>query len=115
VPVALFVVVRASQRQKAAAAAAAADPVGGTETFLPGVPLRVAGDAANTAVAFWCRWVMTDAERESFDAAMGGLDVLTADRRPDRRRSVWAFDATDWTPAEVLAALVLDTLDTDLT
>lgn len=108
-----FIVVKASIRQQAEAAAVAADPAGGAGTFVPGTPLRVAGDASNTVVAYWARWNMKPAQRSAFATNIGGpINVLAKGQAPNLTRDKWMFDATDgtgWTADEVLAALGYDT------
>ena len=109
----VFIVVRPALQAAAEAAAVAADPTGGAGTFVPGVPLRLAGDATNTVAAYWCRWNMKPAQRAAFAAAIGGpINVLALGQTPNLTRDRWMLDATDgaWTPDQVLAALGLTTL-----
>lgn len=109
-----YIVVRAALRQQAEGAAVAADPEG-AGTFVPGVPLRAAGDTANTVVAYWCRWNMKPSQRSAFASNMGGpLNLLSVGQAPNKQHDKWYFDAADgqWTPQGVLDALGFDTLAT---
>lgn len=109
----VFIVIRPALQVAAEAAAVAADPTGGAGTFVPGKPLRTAGDATNTVVAYWCRWNMMPSQRSAFAASIGGpINVLAAGQTPSMARDRWMMDANDgaWTPAQVLASLGMDTL-----
>lgn len=108
-----IIVVKAALQQQAEAAAIAADPEGGAGTFVPGVPLRLAGDATNTPVAYYCRWNMKPGQRSAFASSMGGpINVLSKGASVPLNRDRWLFDAADgqWTAEEALAALGYDTL-----
>lgn len=108
-----IIVVKASLRQGAEAAAIAADPEGGAGTFVPGVPLRIAGDATNTVVAYWCRWNMKPSQRAVFAQTIGGPNNIIAagGNVPafSGQRDRWFFNAAEgaWTSDQVLAALGL--------
>lgn len=114
-----IIVVRPELQQLAEDAAIAASPAGGAGTFIPGVPLRAAGDATNRIRAYWCRWEMLPAspgvraQRATFAKHLGGpVSILSATEAPDLARDRWMFDAApgQWTHPKVLAALGLDTL-----
>jgi hypothetical protein len=103
-----FIVVKAARRQDAENAAIAADPTGGAGTFIPGTPLRAAGDATNTVVAYWARWNMKPAQRSAFVSNIGGpFNVIDKGVQPNLSRDKWAFNAAEgqWTADEVLASL----------
>jgi hypothetical protein len=108
-----IIVVKPSLQQGAEAAAIAADPGGGAGTFVPGVPLRAAGDATNTVVAYWCRWNMKPSQRSTFAQTIGGPNNIIAKGGNvpafTSNRDRWFFDASaaGWTGGEVLAALGL--------
>ncbi len=104
------IVVLASLQQQAELAAITAEPKGGAGTFVPGVPLRAAGDAANTVVAYWCRWNMKVGQRAAFAEAMGGpMQITLPGQSVPRNRDRWMFDSTTgWEPHEVWAALNLE-------
>lgn len=108
------IVVRPELQQAAEAAAVAADPEGGAGTFVPGVPLRAAGDQSNAVAAYWCRWNMRSGQRSAFASSMGGpMNILSPGAKVDTTRDRWMFDSTGpggWTPEQVLAALGLDRL-----
>lgn len=109
----VFIVVKAALRAQAEAAAIQADPAGGAGTFNPGVPLRAAGDASNTTVAYWCRWNMKPQQRAAFASNIGGpLAVINKGSQPNLSRDKWMLNAADgqWTDVEVLAALGYDRL-----
>lgn len=111
-----FIVVRASLQQNAEDAAIAADPEGGAGTFVPGIPLRAAGDETNAPVAYWARWNMKPAQRSAFASNMGGpINVLTVGQTPNMAHDKWLLDAAagQWTPEAVLDALGFDTLAYD--
>lgn len=100
-----YIVVRASIQQQAEDAAVAADPEGGSGTFVPGIPLRAAGDDTNTPVAYWCRWNMKPSQRSAFASNMGGpINLLTVDKTPNMNHDKWLLDAAEgqWTPEAVL-------------
>ena len=103
------IVVLASLREQAESAAIAADPAGGAGTFVPGVPLRVAGNGSNTPVAYWCRWNMKPGQRSAFAAAMGGpMNVIKPGGAVQTNRDRWMFESSDpdgWTGDQVLAVL----------
>lgn len=104
------IVVMSNLREQAEAAAIAAEPEGGAGTFVPGVPLRRAGDAANEIVAYWCRWNMKPGQRSAFASSMGGpINILSPGASVPTNRDRWMFDSTaGWSPDEVLAALGFD-------
>lgn len=107
------IVVLAALQQKAEDAAISADPAGGAGTFVPGIPLRAAGDATNTVKAYWARWNMQTGQQSAFATALGGpVSVYAPGQTPHLNRDRWLFDsnAGGWQPHEVLAALSLDTL-----
>lgn len=114
-----LIVVKFAIRQQAENAAIVADPEGGAGTFIPGVPLRVAGDTSNTVAAVWARWNMKKAQRSTFAVEMGGPNNIIAagGNVPafSTSRDRWFFDAVEgaWTPDQVLGALGLATLATD--
>lgn len=112
-----YIVVRASKQQAAESAAIAADPEGGAGTFVPGTPLRAAGDATNTVVAYWARWNMKPSQRSAFASNMGGpINVLTVDKTPNKAHDQWMLDASEgqWTNEAVLAALDFDVPVSDI-
>jgi hypothetical protein len=104
-----IIVVKASLQQQAENAAIAADPEGGAGTFVPGVPLRLAGDESNTPVAYWCQWNMKPQQRSAFASNMGGpINVLAPGASVPLNRDRWLFEASGegaWTGEQVLAAL----------
>lgn len=109
----MLIVVLASLQQQAENAAIAADPTGGAGTFVPGVPLREAGDASNTVVAYWARWQMTPGQVSAFAQNMGGpMNVIDVGGTVQRNRDRWMFNAAEgqWTPEAALAALGFDRL-----
>lgn len=109
-----IIVVKPSVQQQAENAAVAADPEGGAGTFIPGSPLRAAGDQTNTVAAYWARWNMTKEQRSAFATRMGGPNNIIAAGGNvasfGSSRDRWFFDAVEgaWTPEGVLAALGLD-------
>lgn len=112
-----FIVVRTGKQQAAEAAAVAADPEGGAGTFDPGTPLRAAGDASNTIVAYWTRWMMKPDQRSLFASNMGGpMNFLSVGQNPNKQHDQWLFDAApgQWSSDAVLAALGFDTLFVDV-
>lgn len=109
-----LIVVRPELQQAAEDAAVAADAEGGAGTFVPGVPLREAGDAGNTVVAYWARWHMLPGQRSAFASAMGGpMNLISAGQNVNLNRDRWMFDAAiaQWTPQEVLDVLGFDRLE----
>lgn len=93
------------------------DTVGGEFTFT--VPLRAAGDATNTVVARWCSWwinvvdlasLKTKALAAGFGAAETSERLVGFVATPATLPRLCLFDDAAWTPAQVLAALGLDTL-----
>lgn len=111
-----IIVIKPELQAKAEAAAIAADPAGGAGTFVPGVPLRRAGDPTNTVAAYWCRWNMIPGQRSAFASSIGGpMNILSAGATVPTNRDRWMFDARDgqWAPDQVLAALGLDVPDAD--
>lgn len=108
------IVVKAALRAQAEAAAVAADPTGGAGTFIPGVPLRIIGDATNTVVAYWCRWNMKPAQRGAFAAALTGpVNILAPGVAVPGNRDQWLFDSngtSGWTGSQVLTTLGYATL-----
>lgn len=107
------IVVLAALRDQAEVAAIAAEPDGGAGTFVPGVPLRSAGDATNAVKAYWCRWNMKVGQRSAFAQSLGGpINILAPGASVPTNRDRWMFDSTTgWSPDEVLAALNLATID----
>lgn len=108
-----YIVVRESIRQQAENAAVTADSEGGAGTFVPGTPLRSAGDDTNMVVAYWCRWNMKPSQRSAFASNMGGpINLLTVDKTPNTGHDKWLLDAADgqWSNQQVLDALGFDTL-----
>lgn len=106
-----IIVVRPNLRQAAEDAAVAADPEGGAGTFIPGAPLRFAGDASNTVAAYWCQWNMKREQRSAFASSMGGpMNIIAAGGKVNAAHDSWMFDATDgaWTAEQVLQALGFD-------
>lgn len=110
----VILVVRANLQQQAEAAAIAADPEGGAGTFVPGTPLRAAGDMSNTVVAYWSNWAMLEGQRAIFAREMGGPNnVIAPGGNVNQGAARWMFDANEpngWTADQVLAALGFDTL-----
>jgi len=122
-----IVVARAAFAAKANLAAKTVDTLGGEFTFT--VPLRVAGDVTNTAVAYICNWAFTQAEITAMRQALrdqgakvSEVAVITAADKatytPNPADQCYVFDArweaASWTPAEVLTVLGLDTLASTL-
>ena len=109
-----LIVVKASLRAQAEQAARTADPEGGAGTFNPGTPLRAAGDATNTVVAYWARWNMKPSQRSTFASTIcGPNNILAPGANVPLNRDRWFFDARDvdgWTGPQVLAALGYDTI-----
>ncbi len=117
-----IIVVRPALAAKANEAAKLVDTPGGERAFT--VPLRLAGDAANTIRAYWCGWTLTVAEAQAIrdrlvekGATTAETVVVTAAEKatfvPVPAARVYVFDARNgigWTPAEVLTVLGLDTL-----
>lgn len=107
------IVVLAALQQQAENAAITADPNGGKGTFVPGVPLRAAGDTTNTIRAYWCRWNMQTGQQSAFATALGGpVSIYLPGQKIHSTRDRWMFDsnAGGWQPHEVLIALNLDTI-----
>jgi hypothetical protein len=108
-----IIVVKAELQLQAEQAAVSAEPDGGAGTFVPGSPLRVAGDPSNTVHAFWTQWPMKPGQRSAFATAMGGpMQIIGAGGNVNKNRDRWMFDASEgaWTPSAVLAVLGLDRL-----
>lgn len=103
-------------------AAADVDTLGGAQTFT--VPLRVAGDATNAVVGYWCSWALTPAQLTALrtrlqarGATAGEATVILLGDTPTPGNRIFVFDGREsvgWTPADVLAALGLDRLATPL-
>lgn len=83
------------------------------------VPLRVAGDAANAVVAYWCDWTTTATVAQKVQTWMLNHGATQAEASPVpvgttraviRAQRIAIFQAPDWTPATALTALGLDTL-----
>ena len=95
----LIIVVRAAMRQMAEEMAIVADPEGGAGTFIPGTPLRVAGDATNTPVAYWTGWTMTQEQRDrltaEFGRRAGSFDVFVKGNNIRMNRQYWAFASAE--------------------
>lgn len=107
------IVVLAALQQQAEDAAVVADPEAGAGAFVPGTPLRVAGDQSNAVVAYWGRWNMKPGQRSAFAQALGGpLNIYAPGETPHKNRDRWLFDNStgSWAPEEVLAALGFDVL-----
>ena len=107
----LIIVVKAAVRQAAEDTAIVADPEGGAGTFVPGTPLRAAGDATNTPVAYWTAWTMTQEQKDrlvaEFGRRAGDFTIYPAGANLPSNRSYWMCDANEggWAPEGVLAAL----------
>jgi len=123
----LIIVVRPGIAAAANDAAKLVDLMGGEKTFT--VPLRLAGDATNTIRAYWANWALTPAQMTAIrdrliekGATADEVVVVTAADKPTfvpvPTARIYVFDArweaTSWTPAEVLTVLGLDTLTTIL-
>lgn len=114
----LLLVVKAAARTLGNEVAQVADPTSTGDTFT--VPLRLAGDATNTPVAYWTGWTMTPEQRQrladEFGRRAGSFTVYLKGQQVPTNANYWAFldaqqdPATGWTPAEVLAALGYDRL-----
>lgn len=107
------IVVLAALQQQAENAAITADPAGGAGTFVPGIPLRAAGDNTNAVKAYWARWNMKAGQQGAFATALGGpVSVYAPGQQVHLNRDRWMFDNSTggWQPHEVLAALNLETL-----
>jgi hypothetical protein len=83
------------------------------------VPLRVAGDATNAAVAYWCCWTMLPSVAQKIQTWMLNHGATQAEANPVpvgtaraviRAQRIAIFQAPDWTPAAALTALGLDVL-----
>ena len=115
----LIIVVKAAARQMAEDACIVADPEA-AGTFFPGQPLRNAGDATNTVVAYWTSWVMTQAQKDNlvaeFGRKAGEFPIYTKNDNVPNNRNFWSFLASQqdpingWTSVEVLAELGFDVL-----
>ena len=119
-----LIFVAAPVQQLACQLAQVADPTGWQNEW--SVPLRAAGDAANTVVGYWCQWVMTPDMKTSLDGALASSSVTPP--ATDAEKHVYVLgetlpllstaqrivicDASDgqWTPSAGLAALGLDRL-----
>lgn len=96
-------------------AAADIDALGGAQTFT--VPLRVAGDATKTVVAYWCSWALTPAQISALRTALQNRGatvseaaVILVGQTPTPGNRVYVFDGREdvgWTPGAVLTALNL--------
>lgn len=93
------------------------DPDGGDKTFT--VPLRAAGDAANTIVGYWCAGAVTPAMLVGFrnrllaagaTNAEASLIAQGATLASVSAQRVFVFDAAAWTPDQVLTFLGADRL-----
>ena len=83
------------------------------------VPLRVAGDATNTIVAYWCDWLMDTATASKIQTWMLNHGATTAEaslvpvgtsQSVIRQQRIAIFRDPDWTPDQVLSVLGLDVL-----
>lgn len=111
-----LIVIRPELQQAAEAAAQAADPAAGAGTFVPGVPLRAAGDTSAAVAAYWCQWNFQPGQRGTFASNIGGpMNILSAGATVDTSRDRWMFDANEggWSASEVLAALQLDRMPSE--
>ena len=103
-----IIVVLAPLQQDAEDAAIAAEPEAGAGTFVPGSPLRLAGDESNTVHAYWARWNMLPGQRSAFASSMGGpMNIISVGDKVQTNRDRWMFDAVEgqWTAEAVLDAL----------
>lgn len=83
------------------------------------VPLRQAGDASNTVVAYWCDWLMDNTTAQKIQTWMlnNGATQAEASLVPVgtagsviRQQRIAIFKFPDWTPDQVLSVLGLDRL-----
>ena len=83
------------------------------------VPLRKAGDATNTVVAYWCSWEMTDATRQTLDAVLATEQPTAVEAHvygvgetlpAFGTQRIWLIDGDTVSPEQVLADLGLDVL-----
>lgn len=83
------------------------------------VPLRQAGDATNTVVAYWCDWLMTSAVAQKIQtwmlnhgatSAEASLVPVGAAGSVIRQQRIAIFKFPDWTQEQVLSTLGLDVL-----
>src|SRR5690348_3048920 len=99
-----IIVVRAAALAQATAVAKQLDAIGGANTF--NVPLTTAAQSP-TPVAYWCSWDFTPREialiRARLNVTNQGGGKYTAGAGPN----VAFYDATQWTPAQVLTDLGL--------
>jgi hypothetical protein len=100
---------------------AAFDPVGGDKTFT--VPLRAAGDAANTIVGYWAAGAATPTMLNGLASQMTTKGATAAETTLIPKgtkvgtvaaQRVFCFDASVWAPVDVLAFLGLDVLASNL-
>lgn len=84
------------------------------------VPLRQAGDATNTVVAYWCDWLMSNATAQKIQTWMLNHGATQAEaslvpvgtaQSVIRQQRIAIFRDPDWSPAQVLAVLGLDVLE----
>lgn len=81
------------------------------------VPLRVAGDASNTIVAYWCDWLMDNATAQKIQTWMLNHGATQAEaslvpvgtaQATIRQQRIAIFRDPDWSSAQVLSTLGLD-------
>ena len=95
------------------------DPKGGDKSFT--VPLRNAGDAANTVVGYWAAGAVRPAmltalatrmQSAGATAAEVALIPKSATKASVNANRIWCFDGAVWTPDEVLAFLQVERIPT---
>lgn len=83
------------------------------------VPLRQAGDATNTVVAYWCDWLMTSATAQKIQTWMLNHGATQAEaslvpvgtaQSVIRQQRIAIFRDPDWSSDQVLSTLGLDVL-----
>lgn len=106
----LLVVVRAASVDAANRAAAVVNPPGAEDTF--DQPLKLAGDATNTIVAYWCSWQLTAGTKAALLDAFHDEGFTTAELQPippednpTPAHNIFVFDADEWTSNQVGLAL----------
>lgn len=106
----LLVAVRAASADAANRAAAVIDPPPASDAF--DQPLRQAGDATMTIVAYWCSWQLTTGTKAALVQAFrdegfttAELQPIPAQSSPNPAHNIFVFDADDWTDTQVGLAL----------
>ena len=86
------------------------------------VPLRQAGDATNTVVAYWCDWLMDNTTASKIQTWMTNHGATTAEANlvpmgtagsVIRQQRIAIFKYPDWSTDQVLPTLGLDVLAFD--